>query len=555
MMLMQNEKISRFMTVVAIIIGGIPFLLAFSPCLYGQIISQDRKIDWSPGIPGGIPHYPVGINVKDTPYNAKGDGITDDTQAIQRAIDDCQAGYAVYLPAGTYKTTGPINVFKKTIAIRGDGPNKTIIKNVADSGKVFNFYTWHIHLVVPITAGLQKGSKSIIVSDASNIIKGDFILINQENDTDTYGNLPNYMKRTVGQIVKVNGVSGNTIYLDRPLYFTYDQNMQPQIENARRQGHWLYKSGLEDLKIFRTNPKGDTITFNGGVYCWVKNVESDTTYNWHVRLKDCYGCEVVHSYFHHSVNYTGNGGYGVGLFQRSTDCLIEDNIFYHLRHAMLIEYGGAGNVFGYNYSKDPVNGSANDFLMGDMILHGGIPYMNLYEGNIGAIIMCDNELGGSRYNTYLRNHATVTSVPSVIYHMYGADIEENNLYENFVGNVFGSDATVNYKGSWRFGCHSAGNCVNPDPRPEQTVLRHGNYNYNNKTTQWDPEITDHKIPKSYYLSFKPAFFGNLPWPCMGPDLNPVVGKLPAKERFEAMSKEGTNNSPSSPPGSPSNLHY
>src|SRR5688572_23933817 len=48
-------------------------------------IPDDRCIAWKPGIPGGIPKYPLFASVKDPAYGAKGDGKADDTAAIQKA--------------------------------------------------------------------------------------------------------------------------------------------------------------------------------------------------------------------------------------------------------------------------------------------------------------------------------------------------------------------------------------------------------------------------------------------------------------------------------------
>jgi hypothetical protein len=49
-----------------------------------------------------------GINVKDAPYNATGDGVTDDSAAIQAAINACAAGGGgrVFIPTGTYVCVG-----------------------------------------------------------------------------------------------------------------------------------------------------------------------------------------------------------------------------------------------------------------------------------------------------------------------------------------------------------------------------------------------------------------------------------------------------------------
>jgi hypothetical protein len=34
-----------------------------------------------------------------------------------------------------------------------------------------------------------------------------------------------------------------------------------------------------------------------------------------------------------------------------------------------------------------------------------------------------------------------------------------------------------------------------------------------------------------YYGTKPSFFGTKSWPMFGPDLNPMVGSLPAQDRY------------------------
>lgn len=65
-------------------------------------------------------------NVKD--YGAKGDGVTDDTEAIQRASDVCRnaGGGRVYVPRGTYLISAPIVLYGNSQFI-GDGQDVTII--------------------------------------------------------------------------------------------------------------------------------------------------------------------------------------------------------------------------------------------------------------------------------------------------------------------------------------------------------------------------------------------------------------------------------------------
>jgi hypothetical protein len=66
------------------------------------------------------------VSVKD--FGAVGDGVTDDTAAIQAAIDYFGSGNGtVYLPVGSYKVTGTITVAKNRVHIIGAGSSATQI--------------------------------------------------------------------------------------------------------------------------------------------------------------------------------------------------------------------------------------------------------------------------------------------------------------------------------------------------------------------------------------------------------------------------------------------
>ncbi len=76
------------------------------------------------------------INVKAAPYNAKGDGVTDDTAAIQMALTQFPSGNKIiYLPAGTYLISNTLkwggtknaNNQKRTI-LQGQGAKLTTLR-------------------------------------------------------------------------------------------------------------------------------------------------------------------------------------------------------------------------------------------------------------------------------------------------------------------------------------------------------------------------------------------------------------------------------------------
>lgn len=66
-------------------------------------------------------------------FNAVGDGVADDTAAIQAAINSLTNGGSVYLPTGTYKITASLSIDAPNITFYGDGFEATTIKATAST--------------------------------------------------------------------------------------------------------------------------------------------------------------------------------------------------------------------------------------------------------------------------------------------------------------------------------------------------------------------------------------------------------------------------------------
>ena len=295
----------------------------------------------------------------------------------------------------------------------------------------------------------------------------------------------------------------------------YNLNRKPYIKKINP----IKNVGIECLKIHRldsTYPQqSNNIFFNYAVNSWVTGVESENCSYSHLDSKNSANLYVSKCYFHHGFDYGGGGrAYGVMLQATTNECLIENNIFEHLRHSMILQSGANGNVFSYNYSTDPYwNSTPSDFT-GDIVLHGNYPYCTLLEQNIFSNIAVDNSHGSNGpYNTFFRNRAEG----------YGIFFNDNSSPDqNFIGNDISNNSfpysLVNYtiSGTGHF--------------------LHGN---NNKGTI-DPPGTNNLPDSSYIYITKPNYILDHQFSGIGTP-NPMnTNNIPAYDRFASNTTPNTD---------------
>jgi hypothetical protein len=207
--------------------------------------------------------------------------------------------------------------------------------------------------------------------------------------------------------------------------------MSPRI---RPQG-FVERVGIEDLHIVRLDASdNNTILIKNAAWVWVRGVESEMTFRSHVRMNTVYSCEIRDSYFHHAHDYgSGGHGYGVELANHTTSCLVENNIFSTLRHAMMLHIGANGNVIGYNYSRDWENPHPT-WVSADISIHGHYPSNNLFEGNIVQRIDVTDHWGpAGPGNTFLRNGVQT----------HGLNVRDHSHNQIVIGNVLAPDEYYN----------------------------------------------------------------------------------------------------------------
>jgi hypothetical protein len=473
-----------------------------------QVIPENRTVNWSDVINNHHFIYPeLQVNVKD--FGAFGDGVANDQPAIQSAINSLNGRLGtIYFPSGVYLLTDPLNLSDSVLLKGNSADSSTLLFSFGQRVlNCINIQKGQTEDFTPIDGGFEKDSPWIQVANPSGFNVGQTIEIREENGS--WNSVPiSWADYSVGQITRVVDIIGDKLFLESPLRIDYLPELNPQVRPINP----IENVGVECLKIKRADAPdegaGANIFFSFASNCVVRGVESDSSVASHVNVNSCLNLVIEGCYFHDAFTFDGTGmrGYGVTFSMHSSECLVQNNIFKKLRHAMMVKTGSNGNVIAYNYSIEPFRSEQINDFSGDISAHGHFAYANLFEGNIVQNIIIDHYWGPSGpYNTFFRNRAELYGIV-----MTSSDLLMTNQ-QNFVGNeVTNTDLLYGFYFLTGADHFEFGNNV------KGTII---------------PSGTTHLPDSSYYLHKKPAFWDNNPWPSIGVPTVPDSGTIPARERF------------------------
>lgn len=280
-----------------------------------------------------LPDVKVVVNAKD--FGAVGDGKTDATEAINKAIKAAaeKGGGAVLLPAGTYVISGVLWMHHDGVVLRGEGQEKTRIHCTRPLDTAYGKNNWggksawswsggmiwfapaehrgpgrevmsrgkegwlDAGKITGVSGEAKRGDWELTVADASGLKAGQKVILSLTDAGDgalfanASGDVPGtkeYNWKTDGAglmaepewrwPVEIAAVEGNKVKLKQPLRLDVRAAWKPAL---LKMGPLVQESGVEELTISMAparlsphleNPGWNGICFENAWNCWAKNV-------------------------------------------------------------------------------------------------------------------------------------------------------------------------------------------------------------------------------------------------------------------------------------------
>lgn len=290
------------------------------------------------------------VNVKD--YGAVGDGVANDTTAIQAAID--AAVGEVLLPEGDYLLgSGTTLSVPAGVSLVGRGPGVTRILRGGSGGDLVDLSGGSVgDTVTTLTADAAVGASSLTVASTAGIVAGQWLLLVDDRPPD-----PDKPTRPGGEIVRVKSITSGTVLLlettsptaaapARGVGGTFDDAAMDGIgsylttENARLVEITLAEgASVRSLSLINPTPgsaNGVGISAGATLGVTIDNVEIAGIDGTGIAMGHAVGAFVTRCHIHDLVDDPDEGryGYGINIAGGASDIVISDCLFERMRHAV-----------------------------------------------------------------------------------------------------------------------------------------------------------------------------------------------------------------------------
>jgi hypothetical protein len=365
------------------------------------------------------------VSIKD--FGATGDGKTDDTEAILKAIA-AAPGKVIFFPAGRYVVTKFLQITQSGTVLQGEGsglttllmpvPMNTIsprVYNNPASSLATTLYSWSGGMIAlvgkgyagetatPVTGTAKRGDTALNVADTSTLKIGARLVL-ELTDTPARTLLAHVYRGDSGdlsklkenyelqQVLTVVKIEGQIVTVDRPLRADVNTEWTPVL---KRYAPTLENCGVEHLTIEfpATTYRGhwleegfNPVEIKGAADCWLRGLKIVNPDSGPFITGSVFctidGIELVSS--RKAAVEDIQGHHGISLM--SADCLCRNfTINMKFFHDLTVSQGSSGNVFS--------NGTAADLAIDN---HRHAPYENLFtqiDAGLGTRLWSS---GGSR---------------------------------------------------------------------------------------------------------------------------------------------------------------
>ena len=412
------------------------FGFLFFGSLQAQDIPNDRITDWTrAGLHESI-EFANSSNIDEFESFVESNGNY--SLAVAEAIKSliAKGGGVLNFNSKEYFFTNTINI-PSNIVLAGVSSSETVFRfSLGGNGACISFKGKVNGKALPLTKETELESNEIFTS--SNLVPKTYAFVRYKDKSVLESS---WAYNHYGQIVYCSGQKTGAQLLESSMRLAISNLDIADVLPLKP----VTNSGIENFKILRTDKsskKVSKVLFDYSTNCFMSGIESNKANYAHVDIRHSAHITVKGNYFHHAFSYGSGGvGYGVVTHFAASDNLIEDNVFEHLRHSMLVQAGANGNVFSYNYSTDPYweQGFFPSGSAGDIVLHGNHPFLNLFEGNIAQNLVIDGSHGvNGPHNTFFRNSLENLGISAIAYPMTNSqNFAANEVTSNsFFGGLY-----------------------------------------------------------------------------------------------------------------------